>query len=295
MNIQKPVHYDLSPQNLDMVIGLIGNGFVGSAIYENLKDHYDFCVYDNKPDKSNCGSVQEVVQNCDIIFVALPTPMFKDGSSDLSIIFNVMGQISDCYRDNIIIIKSTVVPGTCAKIQELYPNLKIVFSPEFLTEANHIEDFKNCNRMIFGGHTNDTFLCVKMLSKAFPDKLYYTTDWTQAELVKYFTNTFLATKVSFANEMKQICDALDTSYDSLVRIALYDDRIGKSHFNVPGPDGHHGFGGKCFPKDLNALIHFCLTKDVEPVILKAAWEKNMQVRQEHDWLNIEGAVTLEEE
>jgi UDPglucose 6-dehydrogenase len=274
-----------------MKIGLIGNGFVGSAIYENLKNDYEFVIYDRKPALSNRDSIKEVVGEAEIIFVALPTPMYDNGECDLSIIFDAMGQIYQNYQDNIIILKSTVVPGTCEEIKDRFPNIRIVFSPEFLTEANHIEDFRNCNRMIFGGHKEDTAECVRLLQSVFEDKYYFTTDWKTAETVKYFINTFLATKVSFANEMRQICDVSGADYNDVVKLALYDERIGKSHLQVPGPDGHNGFGGKCFPKDLNALTFYSLTNGVEPVMLKASWKKNMEVRKEHDWLNIDGAVT----
>jgi UDPglucose 6-dehydrogenase len=169
--------------------------------------------------------------------------------------------------------------------------MRIVFSPEFLTEANYIQDFKNCNRMIFGGNSADAEECIRLMQVVFPDKHYFITDWKTAEIVKYFINTFLATKVSFANEMKQICDATGTDYDGVVNLALYDKRIGKSHLQVPGPDGYRGFGGKCFAKDLNALISFFLSNDIKPVVLKAAWDKNLEVREKQDWLDIEGAIS----
>jgi nucleotide sugar dehydrogenase len=274
-----------------MHIGLIGHGFVGGAVYENLKNDYKFLIYDRKPAKANCENIKQVVDNAEVIFVALPTPMYSNGECDLTIIFAVMSEIYQHYKNNIIILKSTVLPGTCQEIRRRHPDMRIVFSPEFLTEANYIEDFKNCNRMIFGGDARDTAECVRLLQTVFPSKYYFTTDWETAETVKYFINTFLATKVSFANEMKQICDVIGTDYNKVVKLALYDDRIGKSHLKVPGPDGYSGFGGKCFPKDLNALMYFSLTNDIKPVILKASWEKNLEVREEHDWLNIEGATT----
>jgi UDPglucose 6-dehydrogenase len=274
-----------------MKIGLIGNGFVGSAIYENLKSDYDFLIYDRKPDKANCGTVEQVVSASPAIFVALPTPMHADGSCDLSIIFEAIEEIYEHYNDNIVILKSTVLPGTCEDIRRKYPDMRIVFSPEFLTEANHIEDFRECNRMIFGGAPADTAECVRLLHAVFPNKYYFTTDWKTAETVKYFINTFLATKVSFANEMKQICDAVGSDYEDVVRLALYDKRIGKSHLSVPGPDGYSGFGGKCFPKDLNAITYFSEINGISPTMLSAAWDKNLEVREEHDWLHIEGAVT----
>ena len=145
--------------------------------------------------------------------------------------------------------------------------------------------------MIFGGNKEDTAECVRLLQSVFEDKYYFTTDWKTAETVKYFINTFLATKVSFANEMKQVCDASEIDYKRVVDLALYDARIGRSHLQVPGPDGLNGFGGKCFPKDLNAFTHFSLLNNISPTMLKAVWDKNLEVREEHDWLNIEGAVT----
>ena len=274
-----------------MNIGLIGNGFVGSAIYENLKNDYDFLIYDRKPDKSTCSDIKQVVSSSPVVFVALPTPMYTDGSCDLSIIFEAMGEIYEHYDNNIVILKSTVLPGTCESIRKEHPNMRIVFSPEFLTEANHIEDFRSCNRMIFGGDPADTAEGVRLLQKVFPDKYYFTTDWKTAEMVKYFINTFLATKVSYANEIKQICDAAGADYSDVVKLALHDRRIGNSHLSVPGPDGYSGFGGKCFPKDLNAITYFAKINGVTATLLNATWDKNLEVREEHDWLHIEGAVT----
>jgi UDPglucose 6-dehydrogenase len=113
-------------------------------------------------------------------------------------------------------------------------------------------------------------------------------------MVKYFTNCFLATKVSFANEMKQICDQCDIDYDKVTEYALYDTRIGPTHLSVPGPDGNLGFGGSCFPKDLNALIDLSKNIDINCKVLKAVWEKNLEVRPEKDWELLKGrAVTNE--
>ena len=226
-----------------MNIGLVGNGFVGSAVYENLKNTYNFLIYDKKPELSNCEDISDVVYNCSVIFVALPTPMFEDGRCDLSIIYQAMEEIYQHYNNNIVILKSTVLPGTCQEIKRRHPKMRIVFSPEFLTEANHIEDFKNCNRMIFGGDPQDTADCVKVLHNVFNDKYYFTTDWKTAEMVKYFINNFLSIKVSFANEIYEICEKHSIDYDKVIEYATMDDRLGKSHWSVPGPDGDFGFGG----------------------------------------------------
>ena len=113
-------------------------------------------------------------------------------------------------------------------------------------------------------------------------------------MVKYFSNCFLATKVSFANEMKQICDGLDLDYDKVVEYATYDERLGKSHWAVPGPDGHLGFGGSCFPKDINALVHICEKMDIPINVISSAIDTNIMVRPEKDWEELKGRAVVDE-
>ena len=117
-----------------------------------------------------------------------------------------------------------------------------------------------------------------------------------AEMVKYFANTFLATKVSFANEMKIICEKLEIDYDKVVEYAIYDNRLGKSHWAVPGPDGKPGFGGSCFPKDINALINKAKELGVETDVLNSVWKTNLKVRPERDWEQLKGrAISKDDE
>jgi UDPglucose 6-dehydrogenase len=197
--------------------------------------------------------------------------------------------------DKVVVIKSTVPPGTTKRLQLITRDCcSIIFNPEFLTEANHIEDFKNQKRIILGGdNCKEALTKVKsMYMKQFPSVPYVLCGSLEAELTKYFCNCFLATKVSFANEMKQYCDALGADYDRVVESSVYDDRVGKSHLSVPGPDGQLGFGGSCFPKDINALIHSMKAKNVNPSLLSAVWQKNLEVRPGKDWEQLRGrAVT----
>ena len=278
-----------------MNIGLIGNGFVGNAIYQNLRHKHKFFIYDKNAERSNCDDIKVVINSCKIIFIALPTPMQKNGSCDLSIIFNIVGQIAENYNDNILVLKSTVIPGTCNRIKTKYPNLRIVFSPEFLTEANFVNDFKNCNRMIFGGEEQDTAECIRLLMSVFQGKYYFTTDLKTAEMVKYFINNFLALKVSFANEFKEICDQSGIKYDKVKELALYDSRIGNSHLQVPGPDNNTGFGGTCFPKDINAMIVYANSLGLDAMILNSAWKKNLKVRKNKDWERMKGRAVCSDE
>ena len=107
-------------------------------------------------------------------------------------------------------------------------------------------------------------------------------------MIKYFTNTFLATKVSFANEIYSLCKKMNISYDLVVKNVLLDKRIGNSHFNVPGPDGKIGFGGSCLPKDLKAMINLFKSQKVNSEILESVWNKNLKVRKENDWEKLKG-------
>tara|TARA_R100001594_G_scaffold5806_1_gene17331 strand:- start:757 stop:1614 length:858 start_codon:yes stop_codon:yes gene_type:complete len=277
-------------------IGIVGQGFVGTAIREGLSHIFDMQTYDKfKKEASTCSSLQELSKKVEILFVCLPTPMNKDGSCNLSIIESVIEELDGYSNNNIAIIKSTIPPGTTERLNSQCQNLKVVFSPEFLTEANFIDDFKNQNRVIIGGPRPASTKVKNLFTKAFPGITIIKTGSNTAESVKYFTNCFLAVKVGFANEFKQICDRMDVDFDKVVEYGLYDKRIGSTHFSVPGPDGRLGFGGSCFPKDLNALISIASESGVKPLVLTAAWQKNLEVRPERDWEALKGRAVMEED
>jgi UDPglucose 6-dehydrogenase len=281
-----------------MRIGIVGQGYVGSAVKSVFEKHYETNTFDLNG-KCNCETIGELIDNSDIIFVCVPTPMKKDGSCDTSIVERVVGDINNvCLvrqcANRIIAIKSTIPPGTTNKLNKKCDHVNVVFNPEFLTEANFIEDFKNQNRIIIGGPRPATTTLRQVYSLAFPDATIVKTGSKTAEMVKYMTNTFLATKVSFANEMKQICDKIDIDYDKVVEYSTYDERLGKSHWAVPGPDGKLGFGGSCFPKDLNAMIKLCDELDVPSEVLVGVWNTNLEVRPEEDWRELKGRAVVDE-
>jgi len=283
-------------------IGIVGQGFVGSAIREGMKSYFQVETLDIDPEKNTtCKNITELVDKVDeILFVCLPTPMKRDGRCDTRIVESAISDINDANislgKRVIAVIKSTIEPGTTDSLNEKYSNVDIVFNPEFLTEANSFEDFKNQNRIIIGGPRPATTKVKTMYRKAFPKVPIVKTGANVAETVKYFINCFLATKVSFANEMKQVCDGMSIDFDKVVEYALYDDRIGNSHLSVPGPDGSCGFGGHCFPKDLNAIRFVAQDLDIEPTLLTAVWEKNLEVRPqaERDWENMIGRAVVED-
>jgi UDPglucose 6-dehydrogenase len=282
-------------------LGIIGQGFVGSAVREGMKNHFEILAYDKDPNKfSNVESIFHIVESTSITFLCVPTPMKRSGECDLSIVRKALDEISSVanaltVQDYIVVIKSTIPPGTTNMLNEEYPNLDIVFNPEFLTEANAIEDYKNQNRIIVGGERPGSTKVKAIFAKAFPKVPIIKTSSTIAEMIKYVTNTFLATKVSFANEMYQICQGLDIDYDKVIEYARYDDRLGNSHWSVPGPDGDFGFGGHCFPKDIAALRFVAEGLSIDPIMLTSAIQKNNQVRTDLDWTKQVGRAVSNEE
>ena len=270
-------------------IGIIGQGFVGTAIREGFKNFVNVETYDKyKSEVSTCDSLKELSEKVEIIFVCLPTPMKPWGKCDLSIVSETIYNLESYKNNNIAVIKSTIPPGTTTGFNKKCDNLQVVFNPEFLTESNFIEDFKKQTRIIIGGPRPASTKVKNLFKRVFPETTLVKTGSDSAEMVKYFTNCFLATKVSFSNEMRQICEKINIDYDKIVEYGLYDKRIGKSHFSVPGPDGKYGFGGSCFPKDLNAMIDFAENLGIKPTVLKSVWNKNLEVRPEKDWEKLIG-------
>lgn len=268
-------------------IGVIGQGFVGTAVKEGMKNFFDVRTFDING-KCNEPTLDSLIKNVNEVFLCLPTPMKKSGECDLSIVKECLTQLSVIveyyYKKNfIVIIKSTIPPGTTEKLNQEFPYIHIAFNPEFLTEANAIEDYKNQNRIIIGADRPYSSRVKQIFAKAFPKVPIIKTSSTIAETIKYVTNTFLAMKVSYANEIYQLCNALEIDYDKVIEYARYDDRLGNSHWAVPGPDGDFGFGGHCFPKDIAALSYVAGQLGVDRTMLAATMTKNVLVRTDLDW------------
>jgi len=280
------------------VIGIVGQGFVGTAIREGLKDFYTVKTYDIDESLCNSSSLDDVVHSADIIFQCLPTPMKKSGECDTRIVESSLSDIDTiCAASNvkkIVVIKSTVPPGTTANLDSKFHSIDVVFSPEFLTEANSINDFKNQTRIILGGSRPATGTVKTMFRKVFPQIPIVKTGSNTAEMVKYFINNFLTTKVLFANEMYQICKQIDVDYDKVTEYSLYDTRLGRSHFAVPGPDGDFGVGGHCFPKDLSAMIYIAELTGIDPKVLNSVKDKNDEIRSNRDWEKMKGRAVSDD-
>ena len=278
-------------------IGIIGNGFVGSAVEFGFSAQTN-CdavvrVYDKNPVKS-VHTLNETVNKSDFIFVSVPTPSNDDGSMNVNILESALMDIQRVNKKkNIILIRSTILPGTTTKLQKKFKKLNLVFNPEFLTERSAKFDFINQSRFILGGRKGITARVAELFRWRFGDSIsIIETNFETAELIKYMNNCYFATKVSFMNEMKLIADKSNVDWDLAVDGFVRDGRIGHSHLAVPGPDGRMGFGGSCFPKDIQAMIHFGKNLDVDMNTLLGAWATNLQVRPEKDWEDLKGrAVT----
>lgn len=271
-------------------IGIIGNGYVGNAVFQKFRQFYNVFTYDLNPSLAN-SSLDKLKKSCRIIFICVPTPMNSDGSCNVSIVERIISNLNSSF-ETIIVNKSTVYPGCTEQLNKKFKNLQIVFNPEFLTERNAVQDFNNENRIILGGPRPATTKMKQIYTKVFPKAYVVKTGSTHAEMVKYFTNAFLATKVSFANEIHDLCSKLKIDYDKIVEYATLDKRLGNTHWAVPGPDGDYGFGGQCFPKDLSAIIK--LTEDFNTTnnVLKSVLKSNNKFRNNRDWENMKGRAVI---
>lgn len=264
-------------------VGIIGNGFVGEAISFAFSSVSNLKIYDIDPHRSN-NSLKDV-HDCDFVFICVPTPMFQDGSQDLSYVESVF---ENATSNSVYIIKSTVLPGTTLELSAKFPQFKIIFSPEFLTERTAKLDMLTQSRIILGGEFSLTKKVKKLFNLRFKNKNIIQTDSSTAELIKYMNNVFFATKVSIMNEFKLLCDKVDGNWEDALNGFISDGRIGDSHLNVPGHDGKLGYGGTCLPKDVNAILTFAKSYGLKLNTIIGGWKTNLSLRFEKDWEKKEG-------
>jgi len=258
-----------------MKVGIIGAGIVGGAIEHWFAEKHELFIHD--PVRGT--TLADVTDHVDMAYIAVPTPMSDDGSCDLSIVESVLDELPDGFT---AVIKSTVVPGTTQRYHESYPNLKIAYSPEFLVERRHLEDFGNQDILVCGTHHADVaervFAQHREAGVLKRDQTFQVTP-TQAELVKYTKNTFYAVKVIFANQMYDICEGLGEDWYAVRDIITAEQAqpIGPSHLD-PIFGLSRGFGGKCLPKDSNALRVLSEELDVKYDIFDAIQSDNARLR-----------------
>ena len=290
MNLSKTL---LSKMSSDPIyIGVIGGGFVGSATaLLNTIDNIRLITYDIDPSKCVPSGISfKDLEVCKLIFICVPTPMSKDGSCYTGIVEKVIQDCKSLHSNPYIVVRSTVPVGFCEKHS-------VYFMPEFLTEKNWKHDFLTASEWIIGEPkeiSNESFRkFIETISLPSVTQFVFIPT-SEAEAIKYFRNCFLATKVSFCNEFANFCKTKGIDYNTVSTVAARDYRIGSSHIKVPGHDGHKGFGGTCFPKDMASLSH-----QLDPennFLIKASIERNVLVdRIEQDWLSspeFKGRATL---
>lgn len=257
-------------------IGIIGLGFVGGAIKNSIEWDDIWVIVD--PAKGFNATYQDLQDMADGVFVCVPTPMGDDGVCDTSYLENVLQNLKAVNYDGVIISKCTAPPAVYEKLNKDYPNL--VHAPEFLTAANANRDYINGTFAIIGGrvaaYIREAERIIRTTQPNLKEVMHCTI--SEAALAKYTINSFLATKVAFMNEIYEIAAAGGMDYNKVAQMVTLDTRIGRSHMQVPGPDGSFGFGGACFPKDTSALLKYAETLGQTPMVLDAAVKKNTLLR-----------------
>ena len=268
---------------MEFSVGIIGGGFVGSSFAKGFKDYVDVKVFDLNPDRAT-HTYEEVIDQ-DILVLAVNTPMFLEtGKVDVSIVDCVLKQLDSHLSGETkpVILKSTVPPEALWEWSEAYTNIQLVFCPEFLREATAQEDFDQSSRVILGS-SNQIEEVELLFRKRFPGIPIIWTSYAEASLIKYFTNVYFCVKISLLNEFAQVCEKYGLEFNNVFGKVMLDERIGRSHFQIPGPDGLKGFGGHCFPKDINGYMNIAQGVGISPSVSEAAWLKNLDVRPQRDW------------
>lgn len=298
-------------------LGFVGCGVVGSAtlfgfLYNNYCSKEEIRIYDKykkeiniRGFRKNTESLEDVVKSSQFIFVCLPTPYkvtnrekidnveVEWGEIDLSIIEENIDKIVNYYKvgsEQVIIIRSTVIPGTTKSYSEKYPGVRFCFNPEFLREKTAYEDFLNPDRIVIGADDEHTRLIVRALyANRFPEVPLFLTDSKTAEMSKYMANITLATIIMLGNQMCDICNEFEINYEEVKKIVKADHRLENVPLDVTSV---RGFGGKCFPKDLVAIIKRAEKSGINVDLLKSIWYNNLRIRKLRDWHDIPGARTI---
>jgi len=256
---------------------IAGYGFVGSAIGSVLEPHHEIIPVDPR---LNVNKIEDHIKTADGVIICVSTPPKDTGECDASNIWNVLKQIPGPL-DVPILIKSTVPwidLDEMVEYNKQWNKSSITYYPEFLREETALEDFVNQKYVILGG--DNTKFWSDVLYKHLPlVEHIHTCTIKEASIIKYFSNSYLATKLTFFNELYELCEKVKADYDTVSELLGLDTRIGKSHTTVPGPDGNFGWAGHCFPKDTTALIKIADDLDIELSVLEQAMSTNVEHRK----------------
>lgn len=286
-------------------INIIGYGFVGHSVGHLCKlNNVEFNVFDVLPkeDVNYYPSLNELIiqseseNKTNVYFICVPTPSKDNGNKDdsygecdTSIVENVLHTLNtNVTQKSIVILKSTITPGTCERLNDNITNqmISFVFCPEFLREATYLQDVANADFVLVGSPTTLNDFNKDIISQMFSDLYCHKTSEieiifehsTICELFKYTVNVYLAVKVWYFNEIDQICNKLGVEYNNLRNLFKLEPRIGESHTQVPGPDGKRMFGGKCLPKETKGMYRLQEKLNIPNNVLQEILKRNQEIR-----------------
>lgn len=256
----------------EILLGFVGLGVVGGAVRDAFATKFKTVGYDIKTSPDTKGDILKA----DIVFLGLPTATEKSVQNQ-DALRSTCQWLKDSNFKGIVVVKSTVVPGTCDDLVEKY-FLDIVHNPEFLTAKTPLADFMDQPAVLLSGTLESVLKVLDVYKKLLPNIDYKLNGrYVTTEMAKYTHNLFLATKVGFMNEMYRACEKIGANYDNVIEFALSQDRIGANHTKVPN-DGNFGFGGMCFPKDIQAFLTWSKQNNLELMQLNATNEANLLIR-----------------
>lgn len=271
-----------------LTVGIVGGGFVGGAHARALSTYARVLTYDR--DESRRTAELADVARADVIFVCLPTPMRRDGSVEDGVVWEALDSLrANLVHSPAVIVKSTLPPSALDRLyEEFWGSLYLIYSCEHLTERTADSDLIQSTRFLLGLPAAELNLdsvqrvaVDHLLEHRWPMVPRLWRDYRAVSLSKYALNSFFATKVSFFNQLYQLCERLGLDGQEVTHLVTLDPRVGRSHNQVPGHDGHLGFGGHCLIKDDIGYSRECELNGVRPTISLAAWKKNLEARGRH--------------
>lgn len=260
-------------------IGVVGIGCVGGSVYRYFKDKAKTAGYDKYKDGFKSEECFGEILQKDIVFLCLPT-LYEDSIKeyDKSSIHETCMRLSKNRYSGVVVLKSTVEPGTTQKLSEQYPNLTFVHNPEFLSARTCDQDFAEQNHIVLGRPNEcneEKYRRVETLFKTFWPKAQYSyCTSTESESMKIFCNSFYAMKIGIFNEFNKLCEKQGQDFSKIMSLMLKNGWINEMHTQVPGTDGKAGYGGACFPKDTKALLHHMKRMGTDHKILEGCDQEN---------------------
>jgi UDPglucose 6-dehydrogenase len=267
----------------NFTVGVVGVGCVGGAVLKYYQQRPDVQVVGYDKYKDEYSSNFDALLNKQFLFLCLPT-LYNDEIEqyDKDAIHNICGRLNESRYTGLVVLKSTVEPGTAEKLSVLYDCLDIAHNPEFLTARTAYEDFATQSHVVLGTtrkcNPNKFANLETFMRLCWPNATYNLCSSTESESMKSFCNCFYAQKISIFNEYYVACKAMGIDYHRVLDMMLTNGWINKMHTDVPGPDGKMGYGGMCFPKDTSALYQHLKREKLPHKMIEASVTENKELR-----------------